>query len=164
MSSFHFWAIIVTGFCWTVYWGTVLNFVSFVQCNHPVLLGNRCVTCLHDDVFVSLFPVHHRDPNDNGWEDISNSIRRGQPYQIIHLLLNFNADRGVSGKDGKTVVELVEELLVNALVVGEEGKPGKRKKLVMRKDSQKQKIIRLLKSYESLRKVPSPPRKKRRKS
>jgi hypothetical protein len=78
-----------------------LNVVPFVQCNHPALLGNRCETCLLDDVFVSLFPVHHRDPNDNGWEDISNSIRRGQPYQIIHLLLNFNAGGGERRKTWK---------------------------------------------------------------
>jgi hypothetical protein len=50
----HFWAIIVTCFCWTVlfYWGIVLNFVPFVQCNHPALLGNRCETCLQQIILT----------------------------------------------------------------------------------------------------------------
>ena len=86
------------------------------------------------------------DPNQTGFEDISSSIRNGQPKGIVKCLLDFGADRTVVSKEQETAISLCKNKLPKTLKV-----LHNERNIAFKSNANHRDVIKLLKEYESLR-------------
>lgn len=100
------------------------------------------------------------DPNKY-WNDISPSIRRGQPIGIIQILLDFGANRSALSNDGMTPITLAKNCLYDKLIVSQVS-GGSSSSSSSSEESMnilttyenyhiRKKVLKVLNEYESLR-------------